>query len=171
PPARSASRRWPASSNAPGGAGGPGRRDGVRSYLVIVVVARRRSRGLLAEQVVVDRRTCDWRRGARAEPAVFNQYGNRDLRILGGREGDAPRMIAVALVYLRFVVLLALLDADDLRGAGFATDLVRRTLECEAPGATDVDGDHRIAHELHVLRLDIDPIAFLWHRQSLLAGS
>src|SRR5688572_16702314 len=51
----------------------------------------------LAEQPVVEHGARDRRRGGAAVPAVFHQHDQRDGRVLGGRIGDEPGVIAVAL--------------------------------------------------------------------------
>ena len=54
----------------------------------------------LAEQVVLEHLARDRRGGLRAEAAVLDQHGERDLRLVGGRVGDEPGVVAQALVDL-----------------------------------------------------------------------
>src|SRR5574340_1103718 len=68
-----------------------------RPFLVGCVRQRLRH---LAEQVVVHHLARDRRGRAAAVSAVFGQHRERDFRLLGGREGDEPGMVAVPLVDL-----------------------------------------------------------------------
>ena len=107
-------------------------------------------------------RTPRARSARRCEPplaAVLDQERHRELRVVGRREGDEERVVAVLLARcLLLVVLLALLHADHLRGAGLAGDGVAGApapaLRRGAAGLRHVD--HRGAHELEVLGLDRD---------------
>src|SRR5262245_5910272 len=113
-------KRWPSAASVTGG----GSCGGFGAFL-------RQSRSVwnLAKQVVVKHLARDRRCGGSTETAVLHEDGERDTRLFGRRESDEKRMVAMALGHLFFVVLLVLLDADHLGGAGFATDLVRHALE------------------------------------------
>src|SRR5271169_6965735 len=88
---------------------------------------RQRLRHLI-QQIVVENLACDRRGGNAAVPAVFDQYRQRDLRLVGGGEGDKPGVVAVALTYLARDIFLILLEGDDLRGAGLAGNAVWRSI-------------------------------------------
>ena len=49
---------------------------------------------VLAEQIEVEHLARDRRCGARAEPGVLDQHGERDPGIVGRREGDEERVVA-----------------------------------------------------------------------------
>src|SRR6188768_626541 len=91
----------------------------MRSITVGLVLAQLLlHQGLFLEQVVVEDLTRDRCRGRPAVAAVLHQQRDRDLRVVGRRVGDEDRVVAVRLLHALLVVLLALLHADHLRGAG-----------------------------------------------------
>src|SRR5262245_10551906 len=55
---------------------------------------------------------------ATAAAAVLDDDGERNVRVLGGRERDEQAMVAQALVDFRFLVLLVLRHREHLRGPG-----------------------------------------------------
>src|SRR5690242_7795368 len=75
-------------------------------------------RGLLAQQVVVEDLARDRARGRAAVLAVLDEDRHGDLRVVGGGEGDEERVVPVLALQVLLVVLLVLLHADHLRGAG-----------------------------------------------------
>src|SRR5207248_2306318 len=90
-------------------------------------------------------------RGARAEAAVLDDHGERDARVIERRKGDEQRMVAMALGDFRFLVFLALLHGDHLRGAGLAADAVGDAGEGARAGAFLVDAGHGALDELDVV--------------------
>src|SRR6185312_11162397 len=74
--------------------------------------------GLLAQEVVVEHLARDRPRGGTAVLAVLDQDRHRELRVVGGREGDEERVVPVLALQVLLVVLLVLLHAHDLRRAG-----------------------------------------------------
>src|SRR2546421_666081 len=100
------------------------RRDRIsksRLITLLVLVAQGRFH-LLVQQVVVEHRPRDRRRGGAAVAAVLDQDRQRELGIVGRREGDEERVVAMLFLDALLVVALALLHADHLRGAGLGGD-------------------------------------------------
>src|SRR5882672_3478613 len=52
---------------------------------------------ILAEQIEVEHLPRDRRGGARAEPGILDQNGERDRGLVGRREGDEERVVAQVL--------------------------------------------------------------------------
>src|SRR5512142_1030024 len=61
---------------------------------------------LLAEQVVVEHLARDRRGGGTPVLAVLHHDAHRDLRVVGGGEGDEERVVPVLLLHAALVVLL-----------------------------------------------------------------
>src|SRR5262245_6242021 len=70
----------------------------------------------------------DRRGGAAAAAAILDDDPERDARRFGGRERDEQPVITLPLVDVLLAILLVLRDADDLRRAGLARDLVLHAL-------------------------------------------
>jgi hypothetical protein len=88
--------------------------------------------GVQALQPVVEHAPRDRRRIGAAEAGVLHHHRDRDLRVLGRRVRHEQRVVAMALVHLRGVVLLVLRDRDHLRGAGLAAAGVGRARKAAA---------------------------------------
>ena len=103
-----------------------------------------------AEQIRVHDLARNRRR--RTVAAVLDEHRERNARRLGGREGDEPRMIAVALCGLLLVVFLVLPDIDDLRRTGFARDDVRGARGARPRRAVGRSAHHAVddAHPISV---------------------
>ena len=65
-------------------------------------------------------------------------------RLVRRRVGDEQRVVAEALGDAALDVLFALLDRDDLRGAGLAGVRIGRAGESARAGAFLVHADHRV---------------------------
>src|SRR6185312_8248728 len=87
---------------------------------------RRLDHRLPAGEVVVEHGARDRARRRAAVLAVLHQDRERDLRVVGGREGDEQRVVPVLALQALHVVALALLHADHLRGSGLRRDRVGR---------------------------------------------
>src|SRR5262245_66030739 len=70
----------------------------------------------------------DRRGGAAAAAAILDDDAERDARRFGRRERDEQPVITLPLVDVLLAILLVLRDADDLRRAGLARDLVLHAL-------------------------------------------
>src|SRR6185503_4564622 len=112
--------------------------------------------GQFAEQVVIDHLARDRGGVARAEPGILDDHRERDRRLVSRGIGDEQGMVAMALVHPALHVFLALLDADDLRGAGLAGADVRSAGESARTGAFPVDTDQRLLDDRDVLGLHVE---------------
>src|SRR5205085_947229 len=108
---------------------GPSMRRAMKSKMRLITLALvgielRFFLGDLAQQVIVEHLARNRARGGAAVAAVLHQDRERQLRVVGGREGDEERMVAMLLADAALVVRLSLLHADDLRSAGLGGDHV-----------------------------------------------
>src|SRR5438034_979383 len=95
----------------------------------------------------------------RARAAVLLQHCERDARLIGGREGDEPGMIAQPLADQLGVVLLGARDREHLGSAGLAGEGVGRVCADSGGGAALRDPDHAVHHALPVLGRDAGHLA------------
>src|SRR3569832_1326670 len=125
--------------------------------------------GAFPGQVVIEDRTRNRCRRGAAMAAVLDHDRHHDGGVLGRRIGNEQRLVLFFLGQAAGVIAGALLDADHLRGAGFASDGVGRAGSC---GRSRAAWPHRVHHALpyHSQILRLDRQLFVYHHRLRLPG-
>src|SRR5712692_2529716 len=116
------------------------------SYSQSDVIRRRFFRGSRPGVIDVIDRAHRRRAEARAETRVFDQRHAGNLRFEGRRVRDEPRMI--------FVFAAFFAQADDLRGAGLASDVKTRHLDSGGRAGDVNDRPHGVDHQFVLVLRD-----------------
>src|SRR3569832_770356 len=125
--------------------------------------------GAFPGQVVIEDRTRNRCRRGAAMAAVLDHDRHHDGGVLGRRIGNEQRMVTILPGQAAGVIAGALLDADLLRGAGFACDCVGRAGSCGRNQTTKPQHNQQTQpYHSQILRLDRQ--MFEYHHRLRLPG-
>ena len=111
--------------------------------------------GLFAEQILIEDLACHRCRCLRSAVAMLDHHHQGDARRFRRCEGNEQRAIAVFLRRIQITAGGATGAVDALRGAGFASDLIRRIQAHGTAGAAGAmhHRHHAFAHRGQMLRI------------------